>query len=232
MSDPTASAGATPWRMVRLDGALGAFRRVASQLRRAAPGEMVVVTPGPRWVLEPHAEERLLSVLRADPALDGVVGWWRWIDHGAMKGNGSPAIVQVGGSAGDDLRIADLLAKPASIGVIALRGRCASMFERLANLPADATLDAAGTWAVAACVSIAGGRIASLPRVCSERRRTLAEDPERLSPQGSAWLTSLALEWAGPNGLERHAARELIERWRGAPSSVPAAPKSPAEVAR
>lgn len=235
------SLRAVPWRLVRFDGALGATRRVVRQIQRHAActreegdPRPVVITPGPRWVLEPHAEPALVGVLEADPGADGVVGWWRWADHARDGERATAATVRVGGvgeHGGDDVRAVDLLARPMSVGVIVIR---AAALDRVAAIeldrtgdrgviPADAILDAASTWVIAAALVGRGGRLATLPRTCSERRRTIAEDPERLTPLGRAWLIQTALNWFAPGDVEG----ELLERLRNSPAEAPSGFASP-----
>lgn len=237
----TPPTSGVPWRLVRFDGALGATRRVVRQIQRHAVSTRdegdrrpVVITPGPRWVLEPHAEPALVSVLEADPGADGVIGWWRWADHAREGERAIAATVRVGGvgeHGGDDVRAIELLARPMSVGVIVIR---AAALERVAAIeldrtgdrgvmPADAILDAASTWVMAAALVGHGGRLATLPRTCSERRRTIAEDPERLTPLGRAWLIQIALNWFGPSDVWS----ELLARWRMAPAAEPSGLPSP-----
>jgi hypothetical protein len=202
------------WSVVRADGHLGTLRRVVrALLSDATPSrDPVILMTGPRWVPEPHTEATLAAVLRADPQLDACVGWWRWMDA-----RPSPATVRVGGSAGDDLQLVDLLARPTSVGPIALRVRALADLGPLLDAPADAVLDAAATWAIAACLLASGRRIGSISRICSTRNRSIAEDPELLRPIGLAWLVEFALARVPASALTQDLRRELLARWHAAP---------------
>lgn len=221
------------WVLVRGDGALGSARRIAWQLLERAPDDPrpLVVMPNPRWVPEAHMEQTLSSVLEADPGLDAVVGWWRWTDAKeagpSSRGPTVPATVRVGGRAGDDLSIVDLLARPASVGPIAIRPRAVGAIESLRDAPADAVLDCASTWAIASLLAAGHMRVGSLPRTCSTRTRTIAEDPESLRPIGLAWLVQFVLERAAPEAIRLHERRELLARWGAAPVLRPEAGAAP-----
>lgn len=228
MTDPARTSQSSPahasdWILVRGDGSLGSARRIIKRLLEIGPDDprLALVTPGPRWVPEPHMESTLASVLRADPGLDAVVGWWRWADSrpqgGASSGHLVPATVRVGGRAGDDLLAVDLLSRPMSVGPIALRTRSLSTLARLGGVPADAVLDSSTTWFIASALVGARARIGSIPRTCSTRTRTIAEDPEVLRPIGLAWLTQFALDRIGPSALQTHERREILARWQAAP---------------
>lgn len=222
-SSPTTSAHSHKWVLLRGDGMLGAARRLGEALRAVAAGDarVVIVNPGPRWVPEPHMETTLASVLDADPALDAVVGWWQWADFPSglspTSGKSSPATVRVGGREGNDLSIVDLLSRPTSVGPLAIRAGALDRLPDHDGWPADAVLDAAATWVFVALLAGSGARIGSIPRTCSTRTRTLAEDPESLRPIGLAWLTQFALGHIGHRGLGVHERRELLARWRAAP---------------
>lgn len=214
---------ASDWILVRGDGSLGSARRIITRLLEIASDEprIAIITPGPRWVPEPHMEATLASVLEADPGLDGVVGWWRWADA-RPEGDpppdpAVPATVRVGGPEGDDLLPVDLLSRPMSVGPIAVRARSLSTLARLSDIPADAVLESSTTWLIATALVGAHARIGSLPRTCSTRTRTVAEDPESLRPIGLAWLTQFALDRIGPAALQTHERRELLARWQAAP---------------
>ncbi len=228
MTDPersslSASAHSHKWVLLRGDGTLGAARRLGEALRAIATDDarVVIVNPGPRWVPEPHMETTLVSVLDADPALDAVVGWWQWTDFPSalspVPGRSSPATVRVGGRKGDDLSLVDLLARPTSVGPLAIRAGALGRLAGPEGWPADAVLDAASTWVLVALLAGSGARVGSIPRTCSTRTRTLAEDPESLRPIGLGWLTQFALGHIGHSGLGVHGRRELLARWRAAP---------------
>lgn len=211
------SEGTEParWRTPRAGSSPGHLRALVS-LVLARPGHdprPVVISPGPRWVPEPHAEATLTSVLDADPSLAAAVGWWRWADAN------EPATVRVGGTAGDDLRLVDLLSRPMSVGPIAVRATSLGALAVLRDVPADAVLDAASSWMIAAVLVGSGVRVGSIPRTCSHRTRTVAEDPEALRPIGLAWLVEFALGRMAPSVPGPEDRRELLARW-GAASRV------------
>lgn len=228
--------GAPKWAHIRADGSLGAFRRALDGVRTGAQAgnAILIVSPGPRWVPEPHMESALSAVLEADPGLAGVVGWWRWQDAGERGPEGlgleGPVTVRVGGRAGDDLNGVDLLARPMSVGPIAMRRESIAAFDSMRDLPADAVLDNAMTWMIATHLVVQGMRVGTLPRTCSTRTRTHAEDPEALRPIGLAWLVRMALGQAGPDGLRADERRELFARWGAAPEI--ARPSTPAREGR
>lgn len=209
--DPRDAASDPCLTSIRADAQLGALRRLARACQNPSGSDPLVILPGPRWVPEPHAEESLRLVLRADPSLDASVGWWRW--HDAPTG---PATVRVGGHAGDDLQLVDLLSRPTSVGPIALRARALPALSPLREAPADAVLDAACTWAIASLLVGSGLRIGSLPRTCATRTRTIAEDPESLRPIGLGWLVEYALSIL-PSPPPIQIRRELLARWNAAP---------------
>ncbi len=234
MTEPKPSTHESPtnapdWVHIRADGSLGSLRRILDRVRAApqSSSALLLISPGPRWVPEPHMESALASVLHADPGLAAAVAWWRWQDAPA-RGTSSndrraPATVRVGGRSGDDLTLVDLLARPMSVGPLALRPASISALESLRDLPADAVLDAASTWAIAIHLAASRSRVASLPRTCSTRTRTIVEDPESLRPIGLAWLVRLMLEQIGPGALHPHERRELLARWQAVPEITPRA---------
>lgn len=219
----SAERGAPEWAHIRADGSLGAFRRslVGARVSAEAGNAILIVSPGPRWVPEPRMESALSSVLEADPGLAGVVAWWRWQDAGerapARLGLDGPVTVRVGGRAGDDLSAVDLLARPMSVGPIAMRREAIEALGSMRDLPADAVLDHAMTWMLATHLVVQGMRVGTLPRTCSTRTRTHAEDPEVLRPIGLAWLVRMALGQVGPDALRADERRELFARWGAAP---------------
>ena len=203
---------------LRADAQLGTLRRLVHALLGEVPagGDPVLVLPGPRWVPEPHAEDALASVLRADPALDAAVGWWRWSDAPA-----GPSTVRLGGNAGDDLALVDLLARPMSVGPMAIRARALPALAALRDAPADSVLDAASTWVLAATLVGSGLRVGALSRTCATRTRTLAEDPEALRPIGLGWLVEFVLSHLPESGVSTETRRELLARWSAAPRIAP-----------
>lgn len=209
--------GAADWLCLRADGSLGSFRRLLGACASVSRDErrLVVIVPGPRWVPEPGMESALAEVMRADPGLDGAAAWWVWNDpvERVAQGDGG-LVVRVGGVSGDDLGLVDLLARPMSVGPIAVRAASLDAFSMYGGVPADAVLDCAASWLLASALVGAGKRVGTLPRVCSTRMRTVGEDPERLRPIGLAWLVRYVLDRLGEGLPAIHERRELIARWR------------------
>jgi hypothetical protein len=211
------SDGHAQWIRLRADGALGSLRRLLDACAGVARDErrLVVIVPGPVWVPEPGMESALAEVIRLDPGVDAAVGWWVWNDPGPGVATEEGAlVVRVGGVSGDDLGLVDLLARPMAIGPIVLRAASLDALSILQGGPADVVLDRAASWLLAAALVGAGKRVGTLPRVCSTRMRSVAEDPERLRPIGLAWLVAHALDRLGEGTPSIHQRRELIARWR------------------
>lgn len=230
---PDITDSGMPWRILRAPAPPGTLRAaVARAITLAADSgdsRPLIFSPNQRWVLEPHAEHTLVSVLDSDSSLAAVVGWWRWTDpcSSLAPPSAGPATVRVGGSAGNDLSLIDLLQRPLSVGPIAIRSSACLRLEALRDSPADAVLDAASTWAIACTLIASGARVASIPRICAARTRTVPEDPEALRPIGLAWLVQHLAARMNTHVLDAESRRELFARWRAAPRvdrSIRAAP--------
>lgn len=159
-------------------------------------------------------ESALAEVMRVDPGLDGAAAWWVWNDPVARVPQGDGGlVVRVGGVSGDDLGLVDLLARPMAVGPIVVRAASLDAFSMYGGGPADAVLDCAASWLLASALVGQGKRVATLPRVCATRMRSVGEDPERLRPIGLAWLVRYVLDRLGEGSPAIHERRELIARW-------------------